>query len=213
MSPHEAGWPGPSRAGRRRARGLAVLLAVLAHGLVLLLWQRALRSAEPPPPLPPALSWLRILPERPAPDSVVASPAAAPRRATPPSGLPAQPAARAPADRTDAEHPAATATTAWALQLPPPEPPASAPSAPAGSILDTPASRQALGRLGRQPLWSERAALASAQPIERSDRALGQAVQGAAHGDCAKGEFAGGGAGLLSLPFLAVAVARGQCAR
>ena len=41
----------------------------------------------------------------------------------------------------------------------------------------------------------------------------GQEIQKAGNGDCLKGEFAGGGAGLLSLPFWLLAEARGKCAR
>jgi hypothetical protein len=40
---------------------------------------------------------------------------------------------------------------------------------------------------------------------------LPHAVAAAAKGDCTKGQFVGGGMGLLSLPFLAVAAVRGDC--
>lgn len=42
---------------------------------------------------------------------------------------------------------------------------------------------------------------------------LAQNIERAAYGDCLKGEFAGGGIGLLSLPFLILAEARNHCAR
>lgn len=40
---------------------------------------------------------------------------------------------------------------------------------------------------------------------------LPTAVAAAAKGDCMKGEFLGGGMGLLSAPFLAYAAAAGHC--
>ncbi len=43
------------------------------------------------------------------------------------------------------------------------------------------------------------------------DRRLGESIAAGARGDCLKGEFAGGGMGLLSLPFLAIAKLRDQC--
>jgi hypothetical protein len=42
---------------------------------------------------------------------------------------------------------------------------------------------------------------------------LGNDVKAAGRGDCAKGEYAGAGMGLLSLPFLVAAAARGACAQ
>lgn len=45
------------------------------------------------------------------------------------------------------------------------------------------------------------------------DRKLGQAIAAGARGDCLKGEYVGGGMGLLSLPFLAIAKLRDQCSK
>lgn len=42
---------------------------------------------------------------------------------------------------------------------------------------------------------------------------LSDEVQRAGTGDCAKGQYAGAGMGLLSLPFLAAAALRGDCAK
>lgn len=42
---------------------------------------------------------------------------------------------------------------------------------------------------------------------------LSDEVQRAAAGDCAKGQYAGAGMGLISLPFLAAAALRGECAK
>ena len=45
------------------------------------------------------------------------------------------------------------------------------------------------------------------------DERLGEQVQQSAKGDCLKGEYLGGGMGLLSLPFLAAAALKGDCRR
>jgi hypothetical protein len=42
---------------------------------------------------------------------------------------------------------------------------------------------------------------------------LGTAIAAGARGDCEKGEFAGGGMGLLSLPFWAIARLRDHCGK
>jgi hypothetical protein len=44
-------------------------------------------------------------------------------------------------------------------------------------------------------------------------QAFSRSVEEAAHGDCAKGEYAGSGYGLLSLPFLAAAYLQERCRR
>ena len=67
---------------------------------------------------------------------------------------------------------------------------------------------------GRSPLLAERAASAMGDgaPL-RPEEKLGQQIKSAATTDCLKGEFAGAGAGLLSLPFWALAELRGKCRR
>lgn len=82
------------------------------------------------------------------------------------------------------------------------------------SLLQSEATRRALRQATRTPLLSERAAQAMGDgpPLEQSAR-LGNEIQKAGNGDCLKGEFAGGGAGILSLPFWLLAEARGKCAR
>lgn len=61
---------------------------------------------------------------------------------------------------------------------------------------------------------TEQAALASQAPKKLSStERLGNQIQSAANGDCLKGEFSGAGMGLLSLPFWAIAEARGKCRR
>ena len=65
--------------------------------------------------------------------------------------------------------------------------------------MHTPSADAVAARAGGQPR----------APGERWERG----IQGAAHGDCAKGEFQGSGMGLLSLPMLAAAMVQGQCSR
>ncbi len=83
-----------------------------------------------------------------------------------------------------------------------------------GSLLDSEATRQAIRQAARAPLLSERAASAMGDgaPLRPEDKLGGQIMQSAS-GDCLKGEFAGAGMGLLSLPFWALAEARGKCRR
>lgn len=94
--------------------------------------------------------------------------------------------------------------------------PASAASGPSGRDLMYGAATQRAIRQGTQgqPLLSERADQASLAPdkIDASTR-LGNEMMKGATGDCMKGEFAGGGAGLLSVPFWLLAEARGKCRR
>ncbi|ALV06109.1 hypothetical protein DES44_4517 [Roseateles depolymerans] len=98
-----------------------------------------------------------------------------------------------------------------ALQSPSP-----AASGPSGrELMDGAATRLAIRQSTRgTPLLSERADQASQAP-ERLDASarLGREIKEAGHGDCLKGEYAGGGMGLLSAPFLLLAKARGQCAK
>lgn len=93
------------------------------------------------------------------------------------------------------------------------EPAASAPIA-LPSLLDTAATRRAIRASAREPSLAQQIARTSGEPPPTSapDR-LGNAVKAAGRGDCAKGDYTGAGMGLLSLPFLAVAVVGGQCAK
>jgi hypothetical protein len=60
----------------------------------------------------------------------------------------------------------------------------------------------------------ERAAQASDAPaVLTPEQRLGREVAQSARGNCAKGEYAGGGMGLLSLPFWLVAEMRDKCAK
>lgn len=98
--------------------------------------------------------------------------------------------------------------------IPTPAPVPASPAAPPTSLLASEATRRALRAAAKSPLLSERAALAMGDgPPLRPEEALGQQMKNAAIGDCLKGEFAGGGAGLLSLPFWLLAEARGKCSR
>ena len=93
------------------------------------------------------------------------------------------------------------------------EAPASAAVA-APALLDTEASRRAIRTSARTPSLSALAAAASEEPrpVSTQER-LGDGVKAAGKGDCLNGEYAGAGMGILSLPFIALAAARGACAQ
>lgn len=185
----------------------AVLVWAVAHALhgklravdpqatMRLLWLKS--PEDPPPPSPPPP------PRMPRADTTPAAPV------RPPAITPA-PVATAPQPDTRPAPAAAETTPQAAAPVAPPH--AAAPALP--PLLGTEATRRALRESARQPSLAERAASASGQPEALStDQRLGRDVQRTARGDCTKGEFAGAGMGLLSLPFWIAAEVRGECQR
>ena len=79
-------------------------------------------------------------------------------------------------------------------------------------LLDSEATRRALRASARDPGLAARAGRIGPAPLAPDER-LGAEVLKSARGDCLKGEYLGGGMGLLSLPFLAAAALREQCRR
>ncbi len=151
--------------------------------------------AAPPPPLhalPP--------PRTPAPSPVHAN-ARVPREAPAPA-RPREQAAQAitlPAPRTD---PAATLSAAAA--------PASAPPADL-SFLDNANTRQAIRDAARGGATLASRGNAITRVDQTAGERLAQNIDAAHKGDCMKGEYLGGGMGLLSTPFLLAAEALGNC--
>jgi hypothetical protein len=153
----------------------------------------------------------------PSPDRTSAGPPAltagqVPGRA--PVQTPAQARGQAPGPPTvqPTVQPGAGARTAFGADGAVPEAAGQGASAPARPLLlDTPATRQALRQMARQPLLVERAADATGIALPAGAERRAQAASAAGKGDCVKGEYFGAGAGLLSTPFLIVAAARGQC--
>jgi hypothetical protein len=175
----------------------------------------ALKPAVPPPELaskPPASKAPTHLATAPAPTRALAPAAPSAREDAEPSSLPPH------VDATSALQVAAA-------------PPASAPSS-ARTFLDSAATRQAIRDAARGSTLASRSNelthedqgsellaadgshsgdtrhLPPPPPAER----LAQGVEAAHKDDCMKGQFFGGGAGLLSLPFLVAAEAMGKCA-
>jgi hypothetical protein len=198
-------WQGARR--RLRGRWLLVLLIVVGlHLVLLLLVQKAMRSPPSRPALaqaPLMLVWIR-------------PPSAVPQEAAPPPREAAAPRpARRPSQRATGEEPVAispatpdSAASAAALATQAPS------SAPAAGLLETDASRRAIREAARQRSTAELGALATDEkaPVSEPDR-LGQEIARGARGDCLKGEYAGSGMGLLSLPFWLIAELREKCRR
>lgn len=202
---------------------LAVLCVVALHGLLLWRWQGLLTGPARKSGLTPALRvTLQLIPLRPAPapkstplprrpepplaTATLHKPAVTPSRPRPQVSPDAIPAPAGVAERTALS----ITPTQAALRA---EAPASAASA-APALLDTDASRRAIRASARTPSLSALAAAASEEPRPASaQERLGGAVKSAGKGDCLKGEYAGAGMGILSLPFIAVAAARGACAQ
>ncbi|MFD2452523.1 hypothetical protein [Ideonella paludis] len=189
------------------------------HLLLLLAWLqhtgRITVATVHAPAKSTTLSW--VLPD-PTQPTAARPPAASPIR---PSTAP-PPKSSTPRDRQDtapltaSPQPAAATATSTTLSLLPaasaPEP--TAPSSTSmGALLRNDATRQALRQAGQQPLLAERTEAATGIAIQRQDTALAEGVKQGAKGDCLKGEFAGSGGGLLSLPALAYAAAAGKCAK
>ncbi len=211
------------RSHDRRRAAIAVLCVVALHGWLVWRWQGALTGPAREPGLtPPLRVTLRLIPPRPTPPP---PPPPQPRRpetplaaATPRKPVVTQARLRQPSPAGEAAAPAAPldraviSITAAEAALRAEAPASAAIAAPA--LLDTEASRRAIRASARTPSMSTLAAAASEEPRPPSaQERLGGAVKSASRGDCLKGEYAGAGMGILSLPFIAVATARGACAQ
>lgn len=206
----------------RAARALVGSLVLGVHALALWLWPaaRLTGDAHPAPPWPRVLQVsLAVVP---APDTPPEASAATPAQRRPPRRIGAAP--QAAAVPLDVPTPGAEDAT----RPPTPDglgtPPADASGGPQAATATEPTPgplRLSLPRgagaerasLTDPPGSMRRAALNDPRANVRADptRALPDAVAASVKGDCLKGEFAGGGMGLLSLPFLAVAAVRGDC--
>jgi hypothetical protein len=220
---------------RRRWSASRIAAAVLLHVLVLTALKLAIDRVEmphhdsdrvttlvdvmlhavPPPPI-------HALPLPHAPATAQASGA---------NVMPAPTPERPRADTTPAITLPAPARAEEAPTVAAATPPASSPR-PDLSFLDNAASRQAIRNVARgDTLASHGNALTHEEPGSEMLAAdgshdgsqrnlpppppaqlLARNIAAAHKGDCMKGEFPGGGAGLLSAPFLLAAVAMGNCA-
>ena len=195
------------QARHRRQRTATLLLVVGAHIVLVALLRGVLdgngrRGVAEPPRV--SIRWI------PLPSMPPIMPSAPPEISRAPARSADGPRARAAAiDRTAEAAPAATAAAPVAST----EPAASAPEA-VPSLIDSEATRRAIRAIARAPSLSEQLARSRDEPYRPNvQERLGHAVKTAGKGDCLKGEYAGAGMGLLSLPFLAVAEARGDCAQ
>jgi flagellar hook-length control protein FliK len=188
---------------KRLRLGLIGLAVLLAHALLWLWLSAEGRRAAALKPASQLIS-LRLIAAKPAP-------------AKPPPAL-AQPLRRslavpaAPRPAPTSQHPESTAITtpiATAAAAAAASSPALAASAPRlAPLLDSEATRRAVRHAARS------APLTASNDIpENAQQRLGREIGEAATSDCLKGEFAGAGMGLLSLPFWALAEARGKCRR
>ncbi|WP_313234895.1 hypothetical protein [Delftia acidovorans] len=194
-----------------------LLLSLLLHGA--LLWQGLAPDIARPGTGQAEAHRLQVVwvetpmpTPAPSPAPTAARPGPAPAPASPPTRRP-DTAAVAPPSRQGAGAAKATeqAATAAAPQAPVP--------ADTEAVPDTARSARAMGRLldsaaGREAVQSAaRQGLVRPQIHAQREDPLASGMREAAQGDCMKGEFKGGGMGLLSLPMLAAAALKGECSR
>ncbi len=190
---------------RRPALGLAILLAHLA--LALLLNLRPDHAPQQQAGL--RLRWIPA--EPPASPSTTPPPPALRGPPRPPAQLHVQPHVSPPAIVLLPSLPAEAAPATE--PAPAPAEVAAAPaSAPQPLLLHTEATRRAVREAARNPPLAVIAQAALPQR-ETRDQRLARTIAEAGRGDCGKGEYAGGGMGLLSLPFWIAAEVRGHCAK
>lgn len=189
------------KARHARSRVLVALVVLAAHLALLLWWLRSDRLSHGVPPAQPRVAVRLIaLPPLPAPRSEPAVTArerhAAPRARAPVSALPMPKSPEA----ISVAPLAAEAPASQAVAEPPP------------SLMDGEATRRAIRAAAREPGLAAQAGR-QGPALRTPDERLGDQVQQSAKGDCLKGEYLGGGMGLLSLPFLAAAALKGDCRR
>ena len=191
-----------------------LLLSLLLHGA--LLWQGlAPDIARPGTGQAEAhrlqVVWVEAPTPAPSPAPAAARPGPAPAPASPPTRRPdtaaVAPPSRQGAGAAKATEQAATAAAQAPVLADTEAAPDAARSARAmGRLLDSAAGREAVQSAARQGLVRPQI------PAQREDP-LASGMREAAQGDCMKGEFKGGGMGLLSLPMLAAAALKGECSR
>jgi len=191
-----------------------LLLSLLLHGA--LLWQGlAPDIARPGTGQAEAhrlqVVWVEAPTPAPSPAPAAARPGPAPAPASPPTRRPdtaaVAPPSRQGAGAAKATEQAATAAAQAPVLADTEAAPDAARSARAmGRPLDSAAGREAVQSAARQ-------GLVRPQIHAQREDPLASGMREAAQGDCMKGEFKGGGMGLLSLPFLAAAALRDQCRR
>ena len=199
---------------RRGAPALALVVVVALH--LALFW--LLRDAAVSRPerdvraAPTTRVTLRLI--APPPLRAAVPPAALAKREAPP-GTPTRSAA--PSRTMTTPTPTPTPESIDASRTPSlahAEPAASAPDASGPSLLDSDATRRAIRASARAPSLRDQLAAARDEPARiGANELLAHGIKDAGKGECLKGEFAGAGLGLLSLPFLAVAAASGNCAK
>lgn len=190
------------------------LLVITLHLLLLgaLQWNLG-RIPKPPHPEGRRVT-VRLFP-LPAPLPIFHGPADRPRRPAATGATPARIRLPAPLPPTPPGDPSPSTTAAAdvprSLALPS-SPAASA--APRERLIDSAATRASLRQAAREPLNAERHLAAQGQEsgVSASEK-LGRQMQQAGYGDCGKGQYAGAGMGLLSVPFYLVAEASGKCAK
>jgi hypothetical protein len=198
---------------RRRPR-LPLALAVLAfHGLVLLAFLQWARHAPPAQRAVPRMR-LTVVNLAPLPQAVPApiSPQVPP---SPPAPQPAHASVmRSTTPRigtgrpAPAQAPPQTIETAAAASAPAP---AASAVAEQPSLLDTDATRRAIRVAAHQRGLGTQSSDQIGARAPTAAQALPGAIQKAGKGDCLKGNYPGGGMGLLSIPFFIAAEASGNC--
>lgn len=196
--------------GTALARRVIAVLVLLLHLALLAWWLQGDRRERLAAAEAPRVSVRLIAAAQPAVAPPAAAPAprpAPPRRTATLARPPANPDRSAPAPAAPARR------TPQAITLASPEPAASQPSPEAlPSLLDGEATRRAIRAAAREHGIATQAGR-QGPALQTPDERLGAEVQRSARGDCLKGEYVGGGMGLLSLPFLAAAALRDQCRR
>lgn len=220
-------------ARRRRWSASRIAAALALHALLLVALTLAIDRMElPRRGQDRATTLVTVTLHQPAPPHLLPPPhtlAPSPVHAAAPAPARANAPARTPAHPREDDTQALT-LPAPRIEAPPPVAAASAP-APDLKFLDSAATRQAIRAVARgDTLASAGNALTHEDggselvaadgshvgmkrnlPIASSAVALAQGVDAAHKGDCGKGEYLGGGMGLLSAPFLLAAEALGKC--
>ena len=190
----------------------AVLTAVIAVHLALfwlLLGSTAPHTARHTPAAVQRVSLrLMALPMPLVPRAAAPARAAQPDAARTPGPARSLPITAAPAAEPNLPAPISAGPTATLVHAEP------AASAPEVSLLDSEATRRAIRASARATSLTAEVARVGGEPVRTTaQERLGNDVKAAGRGDCVKGEYAGAGMGLLSLPFLVAAAARGACAQ